>query len=894
MGVDGEEMMHRALEVAVLPNGALLPEFVDSGERFGEAARQAQEEIFRHFDAEPESWLLLLGFRDGEVRLPPSLEFWRGFAGRFVAGLSRVEDLEEVRERVVAESPGEEGMGELLARAPMMTGGEYLTQELLEELWAQLGRAFRDLIGDFDGTVEDFFHKYSPRTHLVGRVFFHLVENARGEDPFAFLATYSTRVDAKGASKHLPLRHALQEYEGEREKLLELLSTVHAAARESSLIEELLESGEIFHPLSWSSRDAYAFLRDIPIFERAGILCRIPNWWTVKASQTRVEVGIGEERPAHVGMEALLGARPRLFLGDVELSVEEARLLLQESEGLALLKNRWVAVDPEKLEQALAAYDRAEEMLGDGLTLREALRFQLNPDGLFGEEGEEVEIGVSSGEWLGSVMRKLFDPKLVKKMKPPASFRAELREYQKEGLSWLGFLDSLQLGACLADDMGLGKTVQVLAFLSGIQKRKTTSLLVIPASLIANWQSEIERFAPKLKFFVAHPEAHREKGLESPGEKELARLDLVITTYALVQRYAWLQDASWDYVILDEAQAIKNPGTKQTRSVKKLQAKNRIILTGTPVENRLSDLWSLFDFLNPGLLGNAQEFKKFCKTLKEDTGGYARLRSVVGPYILRRLKTDRSVIADLPDKVEMKSYAPLSKRQVVLYEDLVGEIREKLEDGVDGIQRRGLILASLMKFKQLCNHPDQYLGTGGFAEKESGKFGRLREICETVFEKRERLLVFTQFKEITGPLHDFLAMIFGRQGLVLHGSVAVGRRKGLVEQFQNPEVYTPFMVLSLKAGGVGLNLTEANHVVHFDRWWNPAVENQATDRAFRIGQQRNVVVHKFLTRGTIEERIDEMLVEKAELFERVVGGGGESLITEMDDEGLMEALRLRL
>ena len=877
-----------------MPNGALLPEFVDSGERFGEASRQAQEEIFRRFDAEPANWLLLLGFRDGEVRLPTSLEYWRGFAGRFVDGLGRIEDLEGVRERAAVELPGEEEMETLLARAPMMTGGEYLTEALLTDLWEQLGRAFRDLIGSFDGTVEGFFHRYSPRTHLVGRVFFHLVENTRGEDPFAFLATYSTRVDAKGASKHLPLRHALQEYEGEREKLLELLSTVHAAARESSLIEELLESGEIFHPLSWSSRDAYAFLRDIPVFERAGILCRIPNWWTVKASQTRVEVGIGEERPAHVGMEALLGARPRLFLGDVEISVAEARQLLQESEGLALLKNRWVAVDPEKLEQALAAYDRVGEMREEGLTLREALRFQLNPEELLGKEDGGTEVGVASGEWLASVTRKLLDPMLVKGLKPPASFRGELREYQKQGLSWLGFLDSLQLGACLADDMGLGKTVQVLAFLSGIQKRKGTSLLIIPASLIANWQSEIERFAPRLKFFVAHPEAHREKGLRPPGKKELGRLDLVITTYALVQRYEWLQDASWDYVILDEAQAIKNPGTKQTRAVKKLKAKNRIILTGTPVENRLSDLWSLFDFLNPGLLGNAQEFKRFCKMLKEDTGGYARLRSVVSPYILRRLKTDRSVIDDLPDKVEMKSYAPLSKRQVVLYEDLVGEIRGKLEDGVDGIQRRGLILASLMKFKQLCNHPDQYLGTGGFEEKESGKFGRLREICETIFEKRERLLGFTQFKEMTKPLHDFLATIFERQGLVLHGSVAVGKRKGLVEQFQNPEVYTPFMVLSLKAGGVGLNLTEANHVVHFDRWWNPAVENQATDRAFRIGQQRNVVVHKFLTRGTIEERIDEMLVEKAELFEKVVGGGGESLITGMDDEALMGALQLRL
>ena len=344
---------------------------------------------------------------------------------------------------------------------------------------------------------------------------------------------------------------------------------------------------------------------------------------------------------------------------------------------------------------------------------------------------------------------------------------------------------------------------------------------------------------------------------------------------------------------MDEAQAIKNPATKQTRAIKRLQAGNRIAMTGTPVENRLGDLWSLFDFLNPGLLGNGRQFKAFCRTLKDDSQGYARLRRVISPYILRRLKTDKSVIADLPDKVEMKTYAALSKKQVALYEGLMADIAASLEQS-EGIQRRGIILSSLMKFKQLCNHPDQYLGTGAFREHDSGKFARLREIGETVLAKREKMLVFTQFKEMTQPLHDLLADIFGRGGLVLHGSVAVGKRKGLIERFQNDRDYIPFMVLSLKAGGVGLNLTQANHVVHFDRWWNPAVENQATDRAFRIGQQKNVVVHKFLTRGTIEERIDAMLVEKSDLFDKVVAGSGENWLTEMDNEELLGMLRLQL
>ncbi|EKD40531.1 MAG: hypothetical protein ACD_75C00021G0001 [uncultured bacterium] len=314
-------------------------------------------------------------------------------------------------------------------------------------------------------------------------------------------------------------------------------------------------------------------------------------------------------------------------------------------------------------------------------------------------------------------------------------------------------------------------------------------------------------------------------------------------------------------------------------------------MTGTPVENRLSDLWSLFDFLNPGLLGNAKEFGTFTKGLADNPDGYANLRKVVSPFILRRLKTDRTIISDLPDKVEVKTWAAMSKKQTVLYGEMVEGLRRVIEDA-EGIERKGLILSALMKFKQLCNHPAQYLGQELFAEEESGKFARLREICETIYEKRERVLVFTQFKEMTEPLSRFLATIFKRQGLVLHGSIAVGRRKQLIEKFQGHD-YVPYFVLSLKAGGVGLNLTAANHVIHFDRWWNPAVENQATDRAFRIGQKKNVMVHKFLTRGTVEEKIDEMLTAKARLAGEVVAASGENWITEMSNGELLELFTLK-
>jgi non-specific serine/threonine protein kinase len=413
---------------------------------------------------------------------------------------------------------------------------------------------------------------------------------------------------------------------------------------------------------------------------------------------------------------------------------------------------------------------------------------------------------------------------------------------------------------------------------------------VVPASLISNWENELTRFAPGLVFSIAHPAAPPGRKIETKDHDSLTGIDLIITTYSLAQKYEWLHEREWNYIILDEAQAIKNPGTKQTRSIKKFRAQNRIAMTGTPVENRLSDLWSLFDFINPRLLGSAEDFRRFTKELHQSPDGYSKLRRIISPYILRRLKTDKAVISDLPEKIEMKTYASLSRKQLLLYKEMVRELKETIEQ-TEGMQRKGLVLSSLMKFKQLCNHPDQYLGTGGYDEEESGKFTRLRELCETIFQKREKVLVFTQFREITEPLKAFLDSIFGREGLVLHGGTAVAKRKDLIDTFQSA-TYVPFMVLSLKAGGLGLNLTAANHVIHFDRWWNPAVENQATDRAFRIGQKKSVVVHKFLTEGTIEEKIDRMIEGKIKLAQEVIQSGGEEWITEMNNDELIELFSL--
>jgi SNF2 family DNA or RNA helicase len=394
-----------------------------------------------------------------------------------------------------------------------------------------------------------------------------------------------------------------------------------------------------------------------------------------------------------------------------------------------------------------------------------------------------------------------------------------------------------------------------------------------------------------LRTLIAHPSAIPTAELQALRPDRLRGVDLVISSYGSLFRLPWMGEVSWRVLALDEAQAIKNPSAKQTRAAKALKASTRVVLTGTPVENRLGDLWSIFDFLNPGLLGSAKEFTGFTKRLAERPGGsFGPLRELVRPYILRRLKTDKTVIADLPDKTEVKAFCLLSRQQAALYQQAVQELEEQIEN-VEGIQRKGVVLSFLMRFKQICNHPSQWLGDGDWSEPRSGKWARLREIAEVIAARQEKMLVFTQFREVTGPLAAFLGSVFGRPGLTLHGGTPVKTRKDLVRRFQEDEA-VPFFVLSLKAGGSGLNLTAASHVVHFDRWWNPAVENQATDRAFRIGQNKNVLVHKFVCQGTIEENIDELIESKRRLSTDVLEDGAGLLLTEMKDDELMKLVAL--
>ena len=588
--------------------------------------------------------------------------------------------------------------------------------------------------------------------------------------------------------------------------------------------------------------------------------------------------------------------------------------MLAASNGLHLVRGRWVEVDRERLSRMLDEFRAVETAAAnDGLSFGEAMRLLAGahvPGDIVADSAPDWS-SVVAGPWLTKTLAGLRDPAQLAQRDPGAALRATLRPYQQAGVRWLHLLSSLGLGACLADDMGLGKTMQVLALLLILRKTgdasgagraasrlsddetRRASLLVAPASLLANWAAEIERFAPTLTAIIAHPSAMTGAELKALDRNRIAGVDLVITSYGALLRVPALLAMPWRLAILDEAQAIKTPGAKQTRAAKQIDAQARIALSGTPVENRLGDLWSIFDFLNPGLLGSAKAFSAFTKSLSSQShNAYAPLRGLVRPYILRRLKTDKSVIADLPDKTEVKAFCHLTRKQAALYQQSVADLTAEL-DRADGMKRRGVVLASLMRLKQICNHPSQWLGDGSWNESDSGKLARLREIAEVIAAKQEKVLVFTQFREMTTPLGAFLGSVFGRPGLVLHGETAVGKRQPLVRQFQEDE-QVPFFVISLKAGGAGLNLTAASHVVHFDRWWNPAVENQATDRAFRIGQTKNVLVHKFVCRGTVEEKIDQLIDSKRQLSQDLLEGGGEVLVTEMRDEELLKLVALDL
>ncbi|MEE8296628.1 MAG: DEAD/DEAH box helicase, partial [Hyphomicrobium sp.] len=621
--------------------------------------------------------------------------------------------------------------------------------------------------------------------------------------------------------------------------------------------------------------------------ERAGFGVLLPAWWARKGTKQRLAVSANVKSPkmqagGGLSLDEIVRFEWEVALGGEKLTLHELEALAKLKAPLVRMRGQWVELSADEIQAAIELWKNRKKTPA-AASVRDLVQMSLGAKSAPGGLAFET---VKATGWIGALLNQLADHSKLTELSAPDGFKGTLRPYQIRGWSWLAFLQQWGLGACLADDMGLGKTVQALALIqrnwAGHDKRPV--LLVCPTSVVNNWDKEAARFTPDLPVLVHHGVGRRKAAAFKHQAEEHA---MVISSYGLLQRdLEFLQDVNWAGVILDEAQNIKNPETKQARAARALRADYRIALTGTPVENNVADLWSIMEFLNPAFLGTQAKFKRsFFVPIQAggDPDAAARLKRITGPFVLRRLKTDKSIIADLPDKLEMKVFCPLTKEQASLYAAVVKEAEEALAE-TDGIRRKGVVLATLSKLKQVCNHPAQFLRDNSTVPGRSGKLARLTEMLDEVLEVGDRALVFSQFAKMGTILQSHLQETFGREALFLHGGVARGRRDRMVERFLDEHGPSIF-ILSLKAGGTGLNLTRANHVFHFDRWWNPAVENQATDRAFRIGQTKNVQVHKFVCAGTLEEKIDEMIERKQAVAEQVVGSG-EAWLTELSNEEL--------
>ncbi|MFK7884155.1 MAG: DEAD/DEAH box helicase [Phycisphaerales bacterium] len=692
-----------------------------------------------------------------------------------------------------------------------------------------------------------------------------------------------------------------------------LMAELGRASRYDKKLEEILDGNEPIEILL-ETQDAYRFLREVrPILEEQGFAVQTPAWWDSPAGRLGARLRI-ESDPAEMlmqqggvdasgpqlGLGTLVGYHWEIAIGDTTLTLNEFEQFASKSSPLVRIGGKWVEIRPEDVQNAIKFIS---ENPGGEMELGEAMRLALASDPA--QTGVAVT-GLQATGWVASIFGGGEHEGVtlqLPELETPKAFKGTLRPYQERGLSWMAFMERFGFGACLADDMGLGKTVQMIALLQheravAEDKKVDPTLLVVPMSVIGNWVKETERFAPEIRVLVHHgPER-----LQGEAFVEAAKAhDLILTTYALVHRDREIFEVvPWGRMVLDEAQFVKNPQAKQSQAVRAIPAPRRLALTGTPVENRLSELWSIMDFLNPGYLGPAGNFRrKFSVPIERhrDRNKMDKLRGLVRPFILRRVKTDPTVVADLPEKLESREWCPLTSEQASLYESCVKRMLTEVEQS-EGIHRRGLVLAALIKLKQICNHPAQMLKeqdttVGGIVDpSRSGKCVRLLEQLDEVLSKGDQALVFTQFRQMGHLLSGMLRHELGREVLFLHGGSAQGARQKMVEQFQEATGKHPILLLSLKAGGVGLNLTAANHVFHYDRWWNPAVENQATDRAYRIGQTRTVFVHKYVVRGTLEERIDEMIESKTELAENIIGQG-ERWLTDLDTDQLRDLLTLR-
>ncbi len=650
---------------------------------------------------------------------------------------------------------------------------------------------------------------------------------------------------------------------------------------------------------------AFDFLNEAAwILEDSGCKVIVPGWWTPQgrrraklklkaSSRSGDREDTSKQSKSYFSFETLVDYQYELSIGGEPVSEKEWQQLVEAQTPLVQFRGQWMELDQAKMQEMMDFW-RQHRQDNPEVSLLDFMQMAA-------QQGDDVEVDFSRDHTLLTMMDKLTNTSALVPVQNPQKFVGQLRDYQKRGVSWLSYLESLGLNGCLADDMGLGKTVQVIARLlqeeeiAIAEKVKTLppTLLIAPTSVVGNWHREMRKFAPHLKAAVHHGS---DRTKEKKAFKALCKRNhLLITSFSLARRDADLiNSVTWHRIVLDEAQNIKNPKAAQTKAILKLSARHRLALTGTPIENRLLDLWSIFNFLNPGYLGKESQFRKNFELpiqRNNDRKQSIVLKKLVEPFILRRVKTDESIIKDLPSKVEQKLYCNLTKEQASLYEATVRDVEKQLASA-EGIQRKGLILATLMKLKQICNHPAQFLQDGSdFTTERSHKLSRLSDMVSEAIADGDSLLVFTQFKEIGDSLEKYLHQTFHYNTYYLHGGTSRKKRDQMMADFQSPQTDPSIFILSLKAGGVGITLTKANHVFHFDRWWNPAVEDQATDRAFRIGQKKNVFVHKFVSTGTLEERIDQMIEDKKKLAGSIVGSD-ESWLTELDNDAFKRLIAL--
>ena len=798
-------------------------------------------------------------FRELEKGASITEEYIKEIASFFIDNLLSSTGIELEREKIEPEYEKEE-LDRIAGEVPFAPGSRYVDRKWVKRQLDVLLECYREEISTFPQSVDIYFNMKNESLLFPSRIYFHLVEDKDTSYPFAFMATYTTK-DEDGAVHHYPLRFALTEYKDDLEGLSRLISPISRLSSSSDIIKGLVSSGRIFYPVRFTEEEAYDFLSHAQDFESEGIECRIPNFWRKKGRYSSLGISVSK---GNMGLGTIISIKPQMVYEGVAITKEEAQRLLDVKAGLAFLKGRWVALDRDKLKALLESSD----LFSEPMSVADLVKYSS------GIKKTKVKIAFSDRNWL----EKLADA-VSRDVEVPESVNAVLRPYQTEGFRYLYAMNELGFGFCLADDMGLGKTVQVLAYLEKMRTEKKAQrvLLVLPSSLIGNWESEIRRFTPKIGYSVYH-------GSGRTIDKESF---LTITTYGVAGKDEELGREKWDLVILDEAQYIKNSSTKAYKALSAMTRRDAVILTGTPVENDLMNLWSLMDYINSGFLGNKTEFSRYAKNV--DIQALSSLKRAISPFILRRLKTDKSIIRDLPDKVETNLFVTLSKEQIILYNKIVADLEKSMVEDEGEFEKKGRVLAAIAKLKAVCNHPDQYSGENGYKESESGKFELLKDLASTIHSNREKVLVFTQFREIIPALDNLLSSVFGSRGLVIDGSVTAKKRTEIVKAFQNGEA--DYMVLSLRAAGVGLNLTRATNVIHFDRWWNPAVENQATDRAYRIGQKQKVMVYKFISKDTIEEKIDELIQKKKALSDSLLSDLNSDILSKLSSKELLEAMR---